>query len=254
MKEVEQLTFCMTDQTDASNGASVGMGTGKKAMSAQKSMQLHMIEQKFDMYDRDGSGSIDKRELQALAARLGGPLTSSEADQWMVQLDTDGSGAIDKQEFIEFWTKRHPGAVGGATVSDLGMKFTELDKKMSQIALTGTASSLQTHLEELQENMDKVTVAIMREEEKRAKWQKQAGEIADELGGKNRIITALKKEQERVTAALTSIEDAYLDIVRGAQVLVGVAEKHMKPIDDIARDAKAGSPRRKKEEDDNYIG
>ena len=83
-------------------------------MSAQKSMQLHMIEQKFDMYDRDGNGSIDKSELQALAARLGGPLTSSEAERWMVQLDKDGSGSIDKQEFIEFWTKRHPGAVSGA--------------------------------------------------------------------------------------------------------------------------------------------
>ena len=112
----------MTDQTDASNGAAAGAGTSKKAMSAQKSMQLHMIEQKFDMYDRDGSGSIDKNELQALAARLGGPLTSSEADRWMAQLDKDGSGAIEKNEFIEFWTKRHPGAVGGAVREYWGVR------------------------------------------------------------------------------------------------------------------------------------
>jgi Ca2+-binding EF-hand superfamily protein len=53
------------------------------------STQMHTAEELrevFDLLDKDGSGSLDREEIQDLAARLGKHLTSSQIDEAMLEM------------------------------------------------------------------------------------------------------------------------------------------------------------------------
>eukprot|EP01047_Picozoa_sp_COSAG01_P060502 COSAG01_NODE_7424_length_3214_cov_2.336116_2_plen_89_part_00 len=44
--------------------------------------------------DKDGSGSIDRTEIAALAVEMGRPMKEWELDEAMRVMDTDGSGEV----------------------------------------------------------------------------------------------------------------------------------------------------------------
>ena len=54
----------------------------------------------FELYDDDGSGSIDQLELRALMAQLGVDLTDEELSAMIAEADVDGDGDIDYEEFV----------------------------------------------------------------------------------------------------------------------------------------------------------
>jgi hypothetical protein len=54
-------------------------------------------------YDADGSGTIDRSELETMLSDLCVPMTREEMDELMDQLDKDGSGAIDFEEFHQWF-------------------------------------------------------------------------------------------------------------------------------------------------------
>lgn len=56
------------------------------------------IEQTFDIFDRDSSGSIDIQELDKVLKTLGQKITESE-EVLVTELDKDGDGQIDFDEF-----------------------------------------------------------------------------------------------------------------------------------------------------------
>ncbi len=53
----------------------------------------------FAVFDTDGSGSIDRKELKRLMKKLGQALTESELDAMMDEVDTNGDGEISFEEF-----------------------------------------------------------------------------------------------------------------------------------------------------------
>lgn len=54
----------------------------------------------FVSFDKDGSGSIDRKELQAVFAELGRTLSEEEVARMIALSDKDSSGTINYEEFI----------------------------------------------------------------------------------------------------------------------------------------------------------
>jgi Ca2+-binding EF-hand superfamily protein len=59
------------------------------------------IENAFRMFDTDGSGSIDHRELKVAMKALGMQAKADDITRIMGEVDIDNSGTIDKGEFME---------------------------------------------------------------------------------------------------------------------------------------------------------
>ncbi len=57
------------------------------------------LRQTFELYDADGSGSIDRDELAHLMATLGYDLTDEELSAMIDEVDANGNGGIEYEEF-----------------------------------------------------------------------------------------------------------------------------------------------------------
>jgi Ca2+-binding EF-hand superfamily protein len=55
----------------------------------------------FELFDKDGSGSIDKSELKEVLLSLGQDLSESDLQTMYVQMDPSGDGVIDFDEFCD---------------------------------------------------------------------------------------------------------------------------------------------------------
>ena len=58
------------------------------------------IREAFKIFDRDGNGYIDAKELKHVVTRMGEVLTNEEADEFMKEADLDGDGKLDYNEFV----------------------------------------------------------------------------------------------------------------------------------------------------------
>merc|ERR1711998_181309 len=61
--------------------------------------QKQEIKEAFDLFDTDGSGDIDEKELKVAMKALGFDPTDEEVSQLINSLDSDGGGTIDFNEF-----------------------------------------------------------------------------------------------------------------------------------------------------------
>lgn len=59
------------------------------------------IMEAFRCFDRDGSGSLDSKELKHILQTMGDKLTEEEADMMVMEADKDGDGDIDYAEFVK---------------------------------------------------------------------------------------------------------------------------------------------------------
>ena len=59
----------------------------------------------FRLFDRDGNGYIDMKELRMVITRIGQPLTAEDADELMQGADLDGNGKLDYNEFARMITE-----------------------------------------------------------------------------------------------------------------------------------------------------
>jgi len=58
----------------------------------------------FQVFDRDGSGTINTEELKEVMKSIGESLTDEEIEDMMKEADKDGNGTIDcKMFFILVW-------------------------------------------------------------------------------------------------------------------------------------------------------
>eukprot|EP00931_Biecheleriopsis_adriatica_P059249 TRINITY_DN3541_c0_g1_i2.p1 TRINITY_DN3541_c0_g1~~TRINITY_DN3541_c0_g1_i2.p1 ORF type:complete len:211 (+),score=59.10 TRINITY_DN3541_c0_g1_i2:52-684(+) len=67
---------------------------------------LKEIKSAFDLFDADGSGDIDSKELHTAMKELGFKTTKEEIDKMISEVDEDGSGEIDFDEFREMVTRK----------------------------------------------------------------------------------------------------------------------------------------------------
>nr|AAZ15803.1 centrin 1 [Blastocladiella emersonii] len=87
-----------TFKKPASGGAS---GGAKKPRAELTPEQKQEIREAFDLFDTDGSGSIDSKELKVAMRALGFEPKKEEIKKMINEIDRDGSGSIDFNEFLE---------------------------------------------------------------------------------------------------------------------------------------------------------
>ena len=87
--------------------------TAKAKFSANKYLrpgltedEIEEIKEAFDLFDTDGSGSIDPKELRAAMQSLGFEAKNQTIYQMITDLDKNKSGNIDFEEFLDMMTAR----------------------------------------------------------------------------------------------------------------------------------------------------
>ena len=74
---------------------------GQTPVDKLSDAQLEEFREAFNMFDKDGGGSIDASELKELLASVGQMPTDAELAEMIQAVDADGTGDID---FLEFAT------------------------------------------------------------------------------------------------------------------------------------------------------
>ena len=100
-------------------GAGAGAGAQQEQVAPPGSPPERMAEAALEMMaaartaadmfralDEDGSGSLDRVELETLLSRLGYPMSKGEVDKLMAQMDEDGSNEVDLAEFRAWWSRQ----------------------------------------------------------------------------------------------------------------------------------------------------
>ncbi|XP_044462327.1 probable calcium-binding protein CML20 [Mangifera indica] len=64
------------------------------------------IKEAFELFDTDGSGTIDAKELNVAMRALGFEMNEEQIKQMIADVDKDGSGAIDFDEFVHMMTTK----------------------------------------------------------------------------------------------------------------------------------------------------
>ena len=68
--------------------------------------QKQEIKEAFDLFDTDGSGTIDAKELKVAMRALGFEPKKEEIRKMIQDVDKDGSGVIDFPEFLDMMTAK----------------------------------------------------------------------------------------------------------------------------------------------------
>merc|ERR1711933_157563 len=73
---------------------------GGKKQKELSEEQKQEIKEAFDLFDTDGSGEIDAKELKAAMRALGFEPKKEEIQKMISDVDDDGSGTIGYEEFL----------------------------------------------------------------------------------------------------------------------------------------------------------
>merc|ERR1719399_2740176 len=68
--------------------------------------QKQEIKEAFDLFDTDGSGSIDAKELKVAMRALGFEPKKEEIQKMISDVDDDGSGTIEFNEFLQMMLQK----------------------------------------------------------------------------------------------------------------------------------------------------
>ena len=68
--------------------------------------EIEEIKEAFDLFDTDGSGTIDPAELKAAMQSLGFEAKNQTIFTMIAELDKNKSGTIDFEEFLDMMTAR----------------------------------------------------------------------------------------------------------------------------------------------------
>merc|ERR1712137_1000192 len=121
--------------------------------------QVQQIAQAFQLFDTDGSGTIETQELKIAMRALGFELKQEEIGKMVRDVDEDGSGAVDYPEFLEMMAHKK---LNRDPVEEIDKAFKLFDDdqtgRVSFKNLQRVAKELGERLtdEELQEMIDEV--------------------------------------------------------------------------------------------------
>uniref|UniRef100_G1NDN1 EF-hand domain-containing protein n=2 Tax=Phasianidae TaxID=9005 RepID=G1NDN1_MELGA len=94
----------------ASNYRKPGFSTAQRKKSGLKpeltEEQKQEIREAFDLFDTDGSGSIDIKELKVAMRALGFEPKKEEIKKMIADIDKEGSGTIDFEDFLAMMTQK----------------------------------------------------------------------------------------------------------------------------------------------------
>ena len=68
--------------------------------------EIEEIKEAFDLFDTDGSGTIDPQELKAAMQSLGFEAKNATIYQMIGDIDASGDGQIDFEEFLDMMTAK----------------------------------------------------------------------------------------------------------------------------------------------------
>ena len=85
---------------------SAARNKGKGRQGGLTEEQKQEIREAFDLFDTDGSGTIDAKELKVAMRALGFEPKKEEIKKMISDIDKDGSGTIDFSEFLEMMTAK----------------------------------------------------------------------------------------------------------------------------------------------------
>merc|ERR1719161_2916489 len=77
------------------------MNQGGKKQKELTEEQKQEIKEAFDLFDTDGSGNIDAKELKVAMRALGFEPKKEEIQKMISDGDDDGSGTIEYEEFLK---------------------------------------------------------------------------------------------------------------------------------------------------------
>ncbi|KAJ3153979.1 hypothetical protein HDU89_008846 [Geranomyces variabilis] len=87
-------------------GKRAGNAPVQKPMHDLTSDQKQEIREAFDLFDTDGSGTIDTKELKVAMRALGFEPKKEELKKMVAEVDRTGSGVIDFNDFLELMTSK----------------------------------------------------------------------------------------------------------------------------------------------------
>ena len=68
--------------------------------------KLKEYKEAFEMFDKDGSGTISVSEIRKILRNFGNQVTESEVKDMIKDIDADGSGELDFEEFVTLMEKK----------------------------------------------------------------------------------------------------------------------------------------------------
>ena len=77
---------------------------GKKNKNKLTDEQKEEIKEAFDLFDTDGTGKIDAKELKVAMRALGFEPQKQEIRNIIIDMDHDGSGTIQYHDFLDLMT------------------------------------------------------------------------------------------------------------------------------------------------------
>ena len=89
----------------ASNYKKTSLARPKKRSELTEE-QKQEIKEAFDLFDTDGSGTIDAKELKVAMRALGFEPKKEEIRKMIADADRDGSGVIDFPEFLSLMARK----------------------------------------------------------------------------------------------------------------------------------------------------
>ena len=79
-------------------------------MAIVASDEQSLLREKFQKYDKDGSGDIDSAELKALMADVTGEdPTDDEVSKFVAAVDSDADGTLSFEEFADIYARAKSG-------------------------------------------------------------------------------------------------------------------------------------------------
>merc|ERR1711998_273771 len=93
--------------------------------------QIQEIREAFDLFDTDGSGTIDAKELKVAMRALGLDAKKDEIRRMINDIDKDGSGTIDFNEFLKVFRLFDDDETGKISFKNLKRVAQELGENMT---------------------------------------------------------------------------------------------------------------------------
>merc|ERR1712193_537953 len=144
---------------------------GGKKQTALDESQKQEIKEAFDLFDTDGSGNIDVKELTIAMKALGCEPKPGEIEKMISEVDDDGGGEIGFDEFLKMGTDK---ILNKDPKDDMIKAFKLFDddqtgavtlKNLKRVARETNQTLTDDELQEMLNDADKDQDGVLNEEE-----------------------------------------------------------------------------------------